>query len=111
MFERDRPLHAHAFAEVHGWSFPSGHAAGSVAVYGMLAYLACRAVPPLWRLPIAMMGLMIPLLVGYSRVVLQVHYVSDVLAGYLTAGAWLIVCIGAAHVAGVHHAHRMSLLR
>ncbi|MCC2658653.1 MAG: hypothetical protein K0Q76_3761 [Panacagrimonas sp.] len=108
IFERDRPLHEHGFAEVHGWSFPSGHTAGSVAVYGMLAYLLCRAAPPLWRLPIALSGLAIALLVGYSRVVLQVHYVSDVLAAFLTAGAWLIVCIGAAHVVGVHYAHRAS---
>lgn len=108
VFERDRPLHEHGFAEVHGWSFPSGHAAGAVAVYGMLAYLLCRAAPPLWRLPIALCGLTIALLVGYSRVVLQVHYVSDVLAAFLTAGSWLIVCIGAAHVVGLHQAHRRS---
>jgi undecaprenyl-diphosphatase len=108
IFQRDRPLHEHAFATVHGWSFPSGHASGAVAVYGMLAYLMCRAAPPPWRMPIAASALLIALLVGYSRVVLQVHYFSDVLAGFLTAGAWLIVCIGAAHVVGVHHAHRLS---
>ncbi|MGH8517829.1 MAG: phosphatase PAP2 family protein [Panacagrimonas sp.] len=110
-FERDRPLHEHGFAMADGWSFPSGHASGAVAVYGMLAYLACRASPPAWRLPIVLAALLVVLLVGYSRVVLQVHYVSDVLAGFLTAGAWLIVCVGAAHMVQVHNRHRSSAPR
>ena len=105
-FQRDRPLHEHGFTMADGWSFPSGHASGAVAVYGMLAYLACRVSPPAWRLPIVLAALVVVLLVGYSRVVLQVHYASDVLAGFLTAGAWLIVCVGAAHLIQVHRLHR-----
>lgn len=107
-FHRDRPLHEHGFAMADGWSFPSGHSSGAVAVYGMLAYLACRVSPPAWRLPIVLAALLVVLLVGYSRVVLQVHYASDVLAGFLTASAWLIVCVGGAHMVDVHYRHKSA---
>ena len=96
LYQRDRPLHEHGWAMAEGWSFPSGHASGALVVYGMLAYLLCRITPGRWRLPIALAATLIALAVGYSRVVLQVHYASDVLAGFLTGGAWLIVCIFAA---------------
>lgn len=108
LFQRDRPLHEHGWVVAEGWSFPSGHASGAVVVYGMLAYLACRAAPPSWRLPIVITAAMDAMLVGYSRVVLHVHYASDVLAGLLSGSAWLIVCIGAAHVVRAHHAYRAS---
>jgi membrane-associated phospholipid phosphatase len=39
--------------------------------------------------------------------VLQVHYLSDVLAAFVSGGAWLIVCIGAARMVHVHRAHRL----
>jgi undecaprenyl-diphosphatase len=108
VFQRDRPLHEHAFEAVHGWSFPSGHASGALAVYGMLAYLACRAAPPIWRLPIALSGLLIALLVGYSRVVLQVHYFSDVLAGYATGLAWVTLCAGSAEYVRLREGRRAA---
>lgn len=96
LFERSRPLHEHGWALEPDWSFPSGHASGAAVTYGMLAYLWMRQWrgPPL-LLPVA---IMLILVVGYSRIVLQVHYVSDVIAGYLSGGAWLIVCIGTAEV-------------
>lgn len=96
LYQRDRPLHEHGWAAADGWSFPSGHASGALVIYGMLAYLLCRVVSPRWHLPIALATLLIALFVGYSRVVLQVHYASDVLAGFLSGGSWLIVCISAA---------------
>lgn len=97
-FERARPLHEHGWTFEPGWSFPSGHASGAVAVYGMLAYLAIRATPSPWHLPITLSAIAIMLLVGISRVILHVHYFSDVLAGVVSGSAWLIVCIGAAEV-------------
>lgn len=106
LFERTRPLHEHGLTLEHGWSFPSGHTSGAVAIYGMLAYLGIRAAPPAWHLPIALSAMWVVLLVGYSRIVLQVHYLSDVLAGLVSGGAWLIVCIGTASVIGTHRAYR-----
>ncbi|WP_420468319.1 phosphatase PAP2 family protein [Panacagrimonas sp.] len=106
IFARDRPLHDHGVALAHGYSFPSGHASGAMAVYGMLAYLLIRATPGLWHVPIALSTAAVVLSVGYSRVVLQVHYFSDVLAGFVVAAGWLVVCIAAARLI---RAHRRAL--
>lgn len=106
LFERTRPLHEHGLTLEHGWSFPSGHASGAVVIYGMLAYLGTRAAPPAWHLPIVSSALVVVLLVGYSRIVLQVHYLSDVLAALVSGGTWLMVCITAARVVRVHHAYK-----
>ena len=106
LFERTRPLHEHGLTLEHGWSFPSGHTSGAVAIYGMLAYLGIRATPPAWHLPIVVTALVTILLVGFSRIVLQVHYLSDVLAALVSGGSWLLVCITAAHVVSVHHGYR-----
>lgn len=97
-FERTRPLHEHGWTAEQGWSFPSGHSSGAVAVYGMLAYLTIRLLPSAWHMPVALSAITAVLLVGCSRVALHVHYFSDVLAGYASGSAWLIVCIGAAEV-------------
>jgi undecaprenyl-diphosphatase len=90
---RRRPLHDHAFAS-DGFSFPSGHASGSLLVYGMLACLVIRGTAPRGHLPVAAMALVLVVFVGASRVLLQVHWFSDVLGGWAVAAAWMGLCIG-----------------
>jgi len=94
LFERSRPVHDHVFASADGFSFPSGHASGSLLVYGMLAYLVVRHTPRRWHLPVAAVALVLVVFVGASRVLLQVHWFSDVLAGWANAAAWATLCIG-----------------
>ncbi|MGQ0701227.1 MAG: phosphatase PAP2 family protein [Panacagrimonas sp.] len=106
IFQRERPLHDHGWVVESGWSFPSGHASGAVAIYGMLAYLLIRSTRPAWHLPIALSAIVVILLVGFSRIVLQVHYFSDVIAGFASAGAWLIVCVATAEVVRVRRPPR-----
>ncbi len=98
IFERTRPLHDHGWAFEHSWSFPSGHASGAVASFGMLAWLLLRHAPPRWQLPLVLSAISLALLVGYSRIVLQVHYFSDVIAGFASGTAWLAVCIVATEI-------------
>jgi len=93
LFQRLRPLHDNGFATADGWSFPSGHSSGALVVYGMLAYLVIRAVPRQWHLPMVLLTITLILTVGSSRIFLQVHYFSDVLAGFCSGAAWLAVCI------------------
>jgi membrane-associated phospholipid phosphatase len=95
VFERSRPLHDHGLTAEGGWSFPSGHASGSMLIYGLLAYIVVRSTPPAWHIPAALAGVALVIFVGSSRVLLQVHYLSDVLAGYASATAWVAVCIAA----------------
>lgn len=97
-FERARPLHDHALTDTTSWSFPSGHAAGAVFVYGMLGYFILRHAPSIWHIPIALVTLGVIVFVGFSRVILQVHYLSDVLAGFAVAGAWIALWIAAFEV-------------
>lgn len=97
-FQRERPLHDHGWVSELGWSFPSGHSSGSVAVYGMTAYLLLRVLPARWHLPLVLGALALILTIGFSRVLLQVHYASDVAAGFLSGSAWLLVCIATAEV-------------
>lgn len=97
IFERVRPLHEHGLAMAQGYSFPSGHSSGSVVAYGMLAYVVLRNLPataPRWvGLPVLLLAASIAFATGWSRVFLQVHYASDVLAGFASGLAWLVVCI------------------
>ena len=102
IFERTRPVHDNLRAAADGWSFPSGHASGSVVVYGMLAYLAVRLLPARWsaaRLPVLLLATAVAFTVCASRVLVQVHFATDVLAGMASGSAWLAVCIGAVELA------------
>lgn len=101
-FQRARPLHEHSLTDTTSWSFPSGHAAGAVFVYGMLGYLVLRHAPTAWHIPIAFATLTLIVFVGFSRVILHVHYLSDVLAGFAVAGAWIGLWIAAFEVARRH---------
>lgn len=97
-FERTRPIHEHALTDTSSWSFPSGHAAGAMLVYGMLGYFVVRHTSSVWHIPIALAMLTLIVFVGFSRVILQVHYLSDVLAGFAVAGAWTALWIAAFEV-------------
>lgn len=93
IFERTRPVHDHGLVSEMGFSFPSGHAAGATVAYGMLAYLALHVLPARWHVPAAMLAAALAFTVGASRVFLQVHFASDVLAGFAWGTAWLAVCV------------------
>lgn len=102
IFARARPLHDHGIAAASGYSFPSGHSSGSVVTYGMLAYALLRLLPPQharWRLPILLLAAATAFTVCSSRVFLQVHYASDVVAGIASGAIWLAVCITAVELA------------
>ena len=91
--ERVRPLHEHGVLVETGFSFPSGHASGTLATYGMLAYLVVRLAPRAWHLPAVLAAAALAWSAACARVVLQVHYASDVLVGLCNGAAWLALCI------------------
>lgn len=93
VFERARPLHPSDWLTETGFSFPSGHSSGAVVIFGMLAYLAVRLLPRAAHLPALMTAAALALSVGASRIFLRVHYPSDVLAGFASGAAWLLVSI------------------
>lgn len=91
----DRPRSAlGVFAETSG-SFPSGHAAASVAAYGMVFYVIWRAGKLRSETALLLAGL-VALAIGLSRIYLIEHYLSDVLNGWLVGVLWLTAGIAMA---------------
>jgi len=88
LVDRARPVLDDPVAHAAYSSFPSGHAQGVVVAAGVLL-----VVLPALRRRVALPAVVWVLLMGFSRVALGVHYVSDVLAGYLLAVAWLAACV------------------
>ena len=91
-FHRPRPEMA-VYAE-HSFSFPSGHATIAVAFYGFVGYLLMRFSQS-WnrKVNIFFTTILIIIAIGFSRVYLGVHYVSDVWSGYLFGAMWLIIAV------------------
>jgi undecaprenyl-diphosphatase len=70
-------------------SFPSGHAMSAVLFYGLLAYLLVpRISSRTWKWFVAGLSALVILYVGFSRLILGGHYVTDVIAGYAVGIAW-----------------------
>jgi undecaprenyl-diphosphatase len=100
VFHRTRPTWDVPLLTARGWSFPSGHAMGSLVAYGMLAYLLVRELHgrrP--RLAVIAGATVLVLLIGLSRIYLGVHYFSDVIGGYAAGVVWLAACISGLEVA------------
>jgi undecaprenyl-diphosphatase len=73
-------------------SFPSGHATSAMAVYGFIAYIiASRLAGVRPRFEIIYWAAVLIGLIGFSRMLLSVHYASDVAAGFLVGGFWLLL--------------------
>ena len=73
-------------------SFPSGHSAMSLCLYGLLAYLAVLLFKKKYqKVIILIISILLIVLIGFSRVYLGVHYSSDVLAGFIVAVPWLLL--------------------
>ena len=93
LFARARPDVVPRFVEVTSPSFPSGHALLSAAAYLSLAVVAARAVASRRvRLYVVAVAAALVALIGISRVVLGVHYPTDVVAGWIVGGLWALVC-------------------
>ncbi len=97
-FARGRPSLWESIAPETTYSFPSGHAMGSMTLACVLFLLAWHTR---WRWPVAALMGSFVVLVGWSRVYLGVHYPSDILAGWAVASAWV-----AAVFLSVYRVHR-----
>jgi len=94
---RPRPSYATTLIHDATWSFPSGHAMGSLVGYGMLAYVLCSLATrnQRTRLCIVAGAAVLILAIGVSRLYLGVHYFSDVVGGYAAGVIWLFLCASA----------------
>ena len=92
IFHRPRP-ELGIYTE-RSFSFPSGHSTIAVAFYGFLTYMLIRNFKQ-WEMKVNIFftGITIILLIGFSRLYLGAHYVSDVWGGYFVGTLWLIIGI------------------
>jgi undecaprenyl-diphosphatase len=86
---RLRPVVAHPIAHGNGDSFPSGHALGSIVCYGALFLVFLPATRGTWRRVFTAVIVTLVAAIGISRLLLGVHYVSDVLGGWALGITWL----------------------
>ena len=86
LFQRERPSLWESIAPESTFSFPSGHAMGSMTLATVVVFLAWRTR---WRWPAVVAAVLFVPLVGLSRVHLGVHYPSDILGGWCAALVWV----------------------
>lgn len=92
---RHRPVLAHPVTTAPGLSFPSGHALGSLVGVVVVILVFLPVMSRTWRRVSWVAGAVVVVAVGFSRIALGVHWVSDVLGGWLLAAAWLFVTTAA----------------
>jgi undecaprenyl-diphosphatase len=93
IFQRHRPPHP-LIANVNGFSFPSGHSFSSFTFVGVLIYLLWESkTTVLLKCAGTIVLFILAAVIAFSRVYLQVHYASDVIAGFCLSFVWLSLCI------------------
>ena len=94
IIQRPRPPIELRMVEESSFSFPSGHAMASMAFYGLIMYYIYKYVKnkTVKNVICTILSILI-FLVGVSRIYLGVHYVSDVIAGFLLSMVYLVLYI------------------
>lgn len=88
VFDRVRPTNQIGIV-VSDPSFPSGHTISAVLCYGFLAYLLIPRMPSLfWKWVVGIAAILTMAFIGFSRVYLGGHYLTDIIAGYSLGLAW-----------------------
>ncbi|WP_017656184.1 phosphatase PAP2 family protein [Fortiea contorta] len=91
-FSKPRPQLWTLLISEKSFSFPSGHALGSMVMYGFIAYILATHYPQFSRL-IYVLTVILIVGIGISRLYLGVHWPTDVIAGYGVGFLWLMICI------------------
>jgi membrane-associated phospholipid phosphatase len=107
LVDRQRPPVKHLDAAPPTSSFPSGHTAATIALWGALAVLASeRARSALVRGIFLVLAFGLPLLVASSRLYRGMHFLTDVLGGVLLGGLWLLATVRGIRIGVAHRALR-----
>lgn len=93
VFQRSRPIGINLIDET-GLSYPSGHTMVGVAFYGFITYILCQKLTnQKHKNIIKSLFIILTLLIGFSRIYLGVHYLTDVIGGFLLAIIYLTIFI------------------
>src|SRR3984893_14339964 len=94
LVHRPRPFVAGQFVDWSGYSFASGHTIGATLLYGQLALFIVPSIKSRrWRVLVLTTAGLFVLLVGFSRIALGAHYLTDVLAAIFFGMIWLALCL------------------
>jgi len=94
LVHRHRPFVDGPFVDWSGYSFASGHTIGATLLYGQLLLFVLPALKTRhWRLVCIFGATALVLLVGFSRVALGAHFLTDVLAAIFFGIIWLMLCM------------------
>ena len=94
LVHRHRPFVDGWFVDWSGYSFASGHTIGATLLYGQLALFIVPAIKSRrWRVLTLTTAALFVLLVGFSRIALGAHYLTDVLAAIFFGMIWLALCL------------------
>lgn len=88
---RPRPAAADPALTFQETSFPSGHSGGAMTVAILIACVIAMSLSGVRRAVVMVLAFAIPVTVGFTRMALGVHYLSDVLAGFALAWVWAML--------------------
>ncbi|ACC84485.1 phosphatase PAP2 family protein [Nostoc punctiforme] len=91
-FSKPRPELWHRLIYEKSFSFPSGHALGSMVLYGFIAHELATHYPRFAKFIYSLTVILIAA-IGISRLYLGVHWPTDIIAGYGVGFLWLMICI------------------
>jgi len=104
---RLRPVLETPVAQEHGLSFPSGHAQSAMVGYAVLLIVFLPMLHGAWRASAVALAAVAVLAIGFSRLALGVHYLSDVVGGFAFGAAWVIVMAAAFNVLTIDRRGRL----
>jgi membrane-associated phospholipid phosphatase len=94
LVHRHRPFVDGPFVDWSGYSFASGHTIGATLLYGQLALFILPAMKARhWRWLTVSSATLLIALVGFSRIALGAHFLTDVLAAIIFGVLWLVFCL------------------
>jgi undecaprenyl-diphosphatase len=94
LVHRQRPFLEGPFVDWSGYSFASGHTIGATLLYGQLALFILPAMKSRhWRVLTVFAAALLILSIGFSRIALGAHYLTDVLAAIIFGVLWLMFCL------------------